>query len=211
MNGDTSLTELQIETLRMFFDLPESTGFILAGGAALLAQELTDRPTYDLDFFSAPGKASVPSAADAIERSAGKRGWPVHRVQDSETFCRLQLEGMDDLLLVDLAIDAAPRHATIETSYGPSYQPLELAGRKLIALFDRAEARDFADVHRLAQRFGREELLEQAAQIDLGFDRKVLAEMMLSLDRFADNEIPMPSEAVGVLRAYFQEWAHELR
>lgn len=211
MNGDTSLTELQIETLRMFFDLPESTGFILAGGAALLAQELTDRPTYDLDFFSAPGIASVPAAADAIERSAGKRGWPVDRVQDGDTFCRLQLAGMDDTVLVDLAIDAAPRNATIETRYGPSYQPLELAGRKLIALFDRAEARDFADVHRLALRFGREELLAQAAQVDLGFDRQVLAEMMRSLDRFADNEIPVPPEDVEVLRAYFREWAHELR
>jgi hypothetical protein len=32
------------------FPLPASRGFLLAGGAALLAQHLTARPTEDLDF-----------------------------------------------------------------------------------------------------------------------------------------------------------------
>jgi hypothetical protein len=32
----------------MFFALPASRGFLLAGGAALLAQHLTARPTEDL-------------------------------------------------------------------------------------------------------------------------------------------------------------------
>lgn len=36
---------------------------------------------------------------------------------------------------------------------GPTFDPEELAGRKLTALFDRAAARDFADVFVLAQRF----------------------------------------------------------
>ena len=42
----------------------------------------------------------------------------------------------------------------------------ELAGRKLLALFDRAEARDFADVYDIAQRYDIGLLLERAAQID---------------------------------------------
>lgn len=36
------------------------------------------------------------------------------------------------------------------TLLGPTLVPLELAGRKLLALFGRAEARDFADVYVLA-------------------------------------------------------------
>jgi predicted nucleotidyltransferase component of viral defense system len=35
---------------------------------------------------------------------------------------------------------------------GPTFALEELAGRKLLALFDRAEARDFADVYDIAQR-----------------------------------------------------------
>lgn len=44
------------EVARLFFSLPASSRFLLAGGAALLAQHMTVRPTHDLDFFtSAPG------------------------------------------------------------------------------------------------------------------------------------------------------------
>ena len=39
------LPPFQLEVARMFFALPASRGFLLAGGAALLAQHLTARPT----------------------------------------------------------------------------------------------------------------------------------------------------------------------
>jgi len=38
----------------------------------------------------------------------------------------------------------------------------------------------------LAQRFGKDELL------DAGFDRPVLAQMLSTLSRFSDDEIPLP-------------------
>jgi hypothetical protein len=41
---------------RLFFSLPASKGFLLAGGAALPAQHLMTRPTEDLDFFAAPDR-----------------------------------------------------------------------------------------------------------------------------------------------------------
>jgi hypothetical protein len=63
-------------------------------------QELTTRPTEDLDFFTAPDRGYVPTARDALEAAARKRG--------------------------------------------PTLAPEEFAGRKLLALFDRAAALDFA-------------------------------------------------------------------
>src|ERR1700728_3150299 len=48
------LPPFQLEVARMFFALPASQGFLLAGGAALLAQHLTTRPTEDLTFFTTP-------------------------------------------------------------------------------------------------------------------------------------------------------------
>jgi hypothetical protein len=48
--GETALTAFQLEVARIFFSLPASAGFLLAGGAALAAQHLTERPTQDLDF-----------------------------------------------------------------------------------------------------------------------------------------------------------------
>ena len=46
----------------MFFALPGSEGFPLAGGTALLAQHLTARPTEDLDFFTTPERNHVSAA-----------------------------------------------------------------------------------------------------------------------------------------------------
>lgn len=175
-----------------------------------MAQELTERPTRDLDFFSSPGVGSVPEAREATEHAAQQRGWEVRRIQRSETFSRLQITGMDEVLIVDLAIDAGPARATIVTKLGPSYDPAELAGRKTIALFDRAEARDFADVYRLVRRFGRQELLDRAAEVDGGFNLGVMALMMDSLDRFTDAEIPVEADDVGKLRTYFRDWVREL-
>ena len=52
--NEPDLSAFQLEVARLFFALPASHGFLLAGGAALLAQHLTARPTEDLDFFTAP-------------------------------------------------------------------------------------------------------------------------------------------------------------
>jgi hypothetical protein len=62
----------------------------------------------------------------------------------------------------------------------------------LLALFDRAAARDFADVYVLARRFGKDVLLARAAQIDAGFDPRVLADMIATLNRFTDRELSVP-------------------
>jgi hypothetical protein len=49
------------------------------------------------------------------------------------------------------------------------------------------------------------------AQIDAGFDIGTLADMIATLDRFADDEIPVPeSSSVAELRAFYAEWRSEL-
>jgi hypothetical protein len=205
----SGLTDFQADVARLFFSLPASEGFLLAGGGALLASGLTTRPTEDLDFFGERGRADVAAASGQLEVAVAGRGWISVRVQDSETFVRLHLHG-DGEVLIDIAIDAAAGHPPVVSIVGPTFEPEELAGRKLAALFGRAEARDFADVFVLAQHFGRAVLLERAAEVDLGFDHSVLAEMMRTLDRFTDNEIPTAAEDVDALRAFFREWADEL-
>jgi hypothetical protein len=96
------------------------------------------------------------------------------------------------------------------TFVGPTLAPVELGGRKLLALFDRAEARDFADVFVLAQRFGTQLLVEQGRLVDAGLDEQVLAAMVGRLDRFADDEIPIQPGEVPALREFFERWSSEL-
>lgn len=166
------LSAFQLEVARLFFALPASKGFLLAGGGALLAQHLTSRPTEDLDFFTAPERGNVQAARDALETAARQRGWTAERIHDSDTFCRLVIRGDHGGVLIDLAVNASPDLPASATSAGPTLAPEELAGHKLLALFDRAAARDFSDVYALARRFGKDVMLARAKQIDAGFDTK---------------------------------------
>ena len=71
----TGLTDFQMEVARLFFELPASEGFLLAGGGALLATGLTSRPTDDLDFFGRRGDNDVPNVAAQLVAALAERGW----------------------------------------------------------------------------------------------------------------------------------------
>lgn len=86
--------------------MPASEGFLPAGGAALLAQDLTTRPTQDLDFFTRPGGGEVAQAVAEFVALAASRGWTVDTIRANDTFCRLLVHGPEDLL-VDIALDSA--------------------------------------------------------------------------------------------------------
>ena len=203
------LTDFQVEVARLFFSLPASHRFLLAGGAALLAQRMTVRPTHDLDFFTGTA-GSVESARAEFEAAAQARGWTVDVRQSTVTFCRFVVHGSEDLL-VDIALDSPPRQPATASFLGPTFAPDELAGRKLLALFDRAEARDFADVYVLLQIYTKSQLLALAKDIDAGFDPGVLAEQLGTLRRFLDSDLPEESASAEQLREFFDVWGHELR
>ena len=106
-----------------------------------------------------------------------------------------------------LAAASRPPTASFD---GPTFDLEELAGRKTLALFDRAGARDFIGVHALAERYGKELLLSRAAEIDLGFDVAIFAEMLGTLNRFDDSELPIAAHRKERLRVFFASWRAEL-
>jgi hypothetical protein len=209
MSADNGLTTFQIDVARVFFGTEAAAGYVVAGGAALLASELINRPTQDLDLFASAPVFRVTDAKEALVDAAVGRSWVVTVIHDTPTFCRLIVAG-DGEVLVDLALDSPPVSPTLVTVLGPTLAPLELAGRKVLALFGRAEARDFADVFVLAQHFGVKALLVEAAAADPGFSTAVMKQMIGSLDRFVDDEIPLPVDDVPALRSFFLAWAEHL-
>src|ERR1700733_8479638 len=120
---EADLSAFQLEVARLFFALPASRGFLLAGGAALLAQHLTARPTEDLDFFTTPERGHVPTARDALEAAARRRGWITERIHDSDTFCRMVIRSADSGVLIDLAVNAPPDLPASATPAGPTLAP----------------------------------------------------------------------------------------
>lgn len=205
----TELSGFQQEIARLFFSLQSSQGFVLAGGGALLASGLSIRPTQDLDFFGSPGQVSVSRALDQFLDAIEQQNWDYELLSHANDFARVRVIGSAELV-VDLAIDVAPKFPVAQTLVGPVFSPLELAGRKLLALFDRAEARDFVDVYVLSKKFGNQKIFDAATQIEVSLNKPILARMMNALDRFSDDELPIDHSEVGALRKYFANWANEL-
>ena len=87
MSG-SSITDFQVEVARVFFAMPEAGSFLLAGGLALAAHGLTERPTEDLDVFTSK-VGDVAVAVEAFTRAVAERQWRVEKVKESETFVRL--------------------------------------------------------------------------------------------------------------------------
>ncbi|MGK2876667.1 MAG: nucleotidyl transferase AbiEii/AbiGii toxin family protein [Nocardioides sp.] len=210
MDRPDQLTAFQVDLADIFFSLDAAKGYLVAGGAALLASDLIARPTEDLDLFTATPTTTVTQAKDAFVQALQDRDHDVVIVQDGPTFCRMIITREGEETLVDLAIDSPPNSQPTVTVLGPTLAPLELAGRKLLALFGRAEARDFADVYVLSQRFGKDTLVEQAQALDAGFDLDVLAQMIGTLSRFDDPEIPLGHDELPLARDFFANWAVEL-
>lgn len=125
--GESALTDAQLAVLHLLFDLPESAGFVLAGGAGLLAAGISTRPTDDVDLFTAA--ASILEAGDALERAAVERGWSIERLLDATTFRRLAIAMPGtEAVLVDLAKDGPPLSPRLITLAGPTYPAKELCG-----------------------------------------------------------------------------------
>lgn len=90
------------------------------------------------------------------------------------------------------------------TAIGPALTAQELAADKLLALFSRAEARDFVDVYLLAQRFGVQAMLDWARQKDAGFDPYVLATMLGKFDAVPRREFEFDEGTYEQLRRFFE-------
>lgn len=205
----SELTEFQREVARTFFSLDASQDFVLTGGAALITQDLIRRSTGDLDLFNVAA-GGIDDVVEAFVDAARTRGWRVEIVRREKAFARIEVGDMAaGGIVIGVGVDSAPQLELVESSVGPTFQPIELAARKLLALYGRAEARDFCDLFELSQIFDLEELCELAGRIDAGFDIVALTEALGSIDRFVDADFPEGLSPVDV-RAFTNGWRERL-
>ncbi|HVN51459.1 MAG TPA: nucleotidyl transferase AbiEii/AbiGii toxin family protein [Acidimicrobiales bacterium] len=211
MPSPDRLTTFQRRLIEAFFSLPDAAGYVLAGGAGLLAAGISTRPTDDVDLFGVDLDQGVVPAANSFEARCVEHGWTVRTLHDSPTFRRIEIRDRDDAVLVDIAIDTPPILAVHHTEVAPTFAPREMAARKVLALFDRAAARDFADLHTLADQFDMNDLLALAAELDAGFDLTAFGVMLRSITRFTDEELAATGSDPGTLRHFAADLASRLR
>jgi hypothetical protein len=145
------LNELQRRVARLMTGLTEADDFALAGGAALIVYGIVDRSTRDLDHFATASDA-VAGVVPALEAALRGDGLLVARRRDAPGFVRLEMtDETQQSVVVDLAYGARLLPTQV-SQLGPALHPDELAADKMLALYGRAEGRDFHDVAALADR-----------------------------------------------------------
>lgn len=198
------LTPIQRRIATIIGGLPEAEQFALAGGAALIARGDVERQTRDLDFFG-PAASDVDRLVPAAERALMDAGMDVRRIREGAGFVRLEVRGGGEVTEIDLAADA--RLMPIERGeLGPILAGEELAVDKVLAVFGRAEARDFIDLAAVADRYGLAYLCRRALAKDKGFDPQVFREMLHRFDRLPRDEFEIPDSGYQRLRETIERW-----
>lgn len=198
------LTPIQREVAHLIADLAEAEGFALAGGAAMILRGQIDRQTQDLDFFGLVG-SDVYRLLPAAETALRAAGFQVERRLEGPSFVRLEIHRAGQVTELDLAADARllPVEQDMEV---PTLNPQELAVDKLLAIFGRAEARDFADFAAVVDQYGLEALARLALEKDPGFSLEVLAEMMDRFGRLRADEFNLDQAGYQQLAAKVAAW-----
>jgi predicted nucleotidyltransferase component of viral defense system len=198
------LSPLQRQVAEIVAALEEAEGFALAGGAALIARGEVERQTRDLDFFGLTGEA-VDRLVPAVDRALRAAGFAVQHVQENPGFARLLVESGDERTEVDLAADAR-LFPTEPGDPAPTLSGEELAVDKLLAVFGRAEARDFVDLMAVEPRYGLDRLCRLAAEKDRGFRPRVLADMLGSFSRLRREEFDLTDAGYAQLTRDVDRW-----
>lgn len=208
----TALSPSQLDIARILFALPASSGFALAGGSALVAHGTVDRPTRDIDAFIAAKPMTPPGDVTAVATelrvALEAQGWLVSVFRDHQTFSRLLATKNNDAVEIDLAVDSPPLFSIEFVDGLPLLAPQDLAARKILAIIDRAEGRDFTDLDALQRQFSQDDCIRWAQSLDAGLTVSVIAESFGKLSRLADAELPTSDPSS--VRQSFANWARRL-
>ena len=85
----------------------------------------------------------------------------------------------------------------------------DLAARKILAIIDRAEGRDFTDLDALQQQYGQGNCINWAQQLDSGLTTTAIADAFTKIRRLTDTELP--TKDPGATRDCFSNWINDLR
>jgi hypothetical protein len=213
------IDQLQREVATIALRAAARHGFALAGGNALIAHGIIDRPTDDVDLFS-DQETAVAAAADAVEDALRAAGFEAER--------RDQAGGLEDIFsgmgegLAEWVITAPDGQQTmLQMAYfdrtrgpvtmdvGPVLDLEDLAGSKVCALASRVEPRDYVDTAAALRRYTPDQLISFARRLDPGLEDRDFTDAGRQLDQMPDGVFArygLDQQDVGLLRERFADW-----
>lgn len=190
-------------------------GFALAGGYAVQAAGILERPSEDVDLFTAwDRREEFTAAVTAVVHAYRDDGLTVDVERQYDTFARLTVNDGLRVSKVELGVDWRANEPIL-MAIGPVLHPDDAVANKMSALYGRAFARDFVDIDAALQsgRYTHEAVLNLAQRADRGFDRRIFADALgqaslLDPDDFAQYGVT--GQALKSLRNRFAAWRREL-
>jgi hypothetical protein len=192
-------------------------GFALAGGYAVQAHGLLSRLSEDVDLFTTmDAEATFPAAVAAAVAAYRQDGLTVEVLVDSPGFARLSVADTDEHVSakVELGIDWR-QHSPTTLAIGPVLDQDDAVANKVNALYSRAQARDYIDVHAAltSDRYTGPDLLRLAAEHDPGFDPSMFANALQAIRRLPEAEFTaygLTQDQVTALVNSLTEWAEQI-
>ena len=172
-------------------------GFALAGGNALMAHGIIDRPTEDVDLFT-DQETGVEAAADEVEMRLRGACFEAER-QDQTAGLGDIFPGMDQGLAEWIVTAPGGERMMLQMAYfdrargpvtmdiGPVLDLEDVLGGKVCALASRAVERDYLDTAAALERYSVDQLIGFARRLDAGLTSQDFADAGRRLDHM-DNE-----------------------
>jgi len=191
------IDELQREVAAIALRAAARHGFALAGGNALIAHGIIDRPTEDVDLFS-DQEVGVAAAAQAVQDALREAGYRAERRDRTDGLGDV-FEGMGQGLAEWLVTAPGGRQTVLQMAHfgrsrgpvtmdvGPVLDLEDLAGWKVCALASRVEPRDYVDTAAALRHYSVAELIRLAKQLDPGLEDRDFADAGRQLDRMPDG------------------------
>ncbi|GAA3099584.1 nucleotidyl transferase AbiEii/AbiGii toxin family protein [Streptosporangium carneum] len=195
--------------------LPACTrfGLVLAGGYAMNAHGLTERPSNDLDFATA-AETPLPEVADGIADAFREAGLDVTVVEVTPRMGRLVVSDpvTEQSCEFDLLREAFQRQPVIVGDV--SVVSLDDAvGLKMRALHERSLARDVIDVASVSHLYGFRELEHLARLHNEEFSLAELVMRLEFVELIADEDFEaygVGEERVGEIRRFAAAWVEDI-
>lgn len=193
-------------------------GFVLAGGYAISANGMGNRPSEDVDLFTnRPDPNQFAIAVDLLRQTYLSHNLDVQDERIRPTFADLEVTDPTtaERSNVQLGLDfRAFPPATLDI--GPVLDARDAVGGKMSALWSRGETRDYIDIAVVLDsgRFGREEVLAIADQLEATpLDRQMLAVRFREADRHNEARFARygvdAGERTQIIKQ-FAAWADEI-